>query len=158
MKTLIVYATKTGFVTECVEKLSGQLTGEVDKINLTGRPPAIDPGRYDRIIIGGSIRAGKIQKVVRKFCAVHTPLLVTKRLGLFIVCLEPPEKAGHYIDESYPRSLVVHSKAKGCFGGAAYYERMSPLERFIIKKISGMDKSFSKPNDPGIRDFALAMK
>jgi menaquinone-dependent protoporphyrinogen oxidase len=158
MKSLIIYATKTGYVTECVEKLAGLLTGEVDKINLAGRPPKIDPSQYDRIMIGGSIRAGRIQKVVRKFCAAHTPLLVTKKIGLFIACLAKPEETAKYFDDNFPRSLVVQASAKACFGGAAYYERMSPLERLIIKKISGQPESFSKPNEAGIKQFAQAMK
>ena len=157
MKKLIIYATRTGYVTECVDKLAGMLSGDVDTINLAGRPPAIDPGRYDTIMIGGSIHAGKIQKVVKKFCTAHSPLLSTKKLGLFVACLTPPEKAGQYFEDNFPRSLVVQAKAKGFFGGAAYYERMSPIERFIIKKISGMKESFSKPNDAGIKDFAQAM-
>ena len=41
MKKLIIYATRTGYVTECVEKLAGMLSGDVDTINLAGRPPAI---------------------------------------------------------------------------------------------------------------------
>jgi menaquinone-dependent protoporphyrinogen oxidase len=158
MKTLIVYATKTGFVTECVDKLAALLSGRIDKINLAGRPPAVDVAAYDRIMVGGSIHAGRIQKVVKKFCADYTSLLATKKLGLFVACLSKPEEAGKYFDDNFPRSLVVQAKAKACFGGAAYYERMSPLERFIIKKISGTDKSFSKPNDAGIKEMAEAMK
>jgi len=157
MKNLIIYATKTGYVTECVEKLSGMLKGEVDTINLAGRPPAVDPGRYDRIMIGGSIHAGKIQKVVKKFCAAHSPLLATKQLGLFFACLTPPEKAGQYFDDNFPPSLVVQAKAKGFLGGAVYYERLSPIERFIMKKISGTPENFSRPNDAGIEEFARAM-
>ena len=39
MKSVIVYATKTGFVTECVDKLCSDMKGDVDKINIAGKIP-----------------------------------------------------------------------------------------------------------------------
>ena len=157
MKTIILYATKTGFVTECVEKLANKLSGNVDSINLAGKIPVIDFSKYDRVVIGGSIHADKIQKSVKKLCARYAPDLRSKKLGLFISCLTPPQKADKYFGENFPYEIVSHAAARGVFGAAVYYERLNPLERFILKKITKKEENFSQVYEENISAFARAM-
>lgn len=157
MKNIIVYATKTGFVTECVEKLTPLLKGETVKINLAGKPPRLDFSTYDRVIIGGSIHAGRLQKSVQKFCAQNAAGLAGKKTALFLACLAPPPEAIKYFRDNFPQNLGERAIAKGIFGAAVYYERMNPLERFILKKITKKDESFSAQNEKGIEAFAAAV-
>jgi menaquinone-dependent protoporphyrinogen oxidase len=158
MKTLIAFATKTGYTSECAEKISKLLDGESDRINLAAKPPRIDLDGYDRVIIGTPIRADRIQTAVKKFCQTYLPQLLDKKVGLFLSCLTPPEKAERYFSADFPPALVTHARAKGFVGAAVNYDRMNPIERFIMKKITKRGDSFSVPNDQGLTAFARAMK
>jgi menaquinone-dependent protoporphyrinogen oxidase len=77
MTTLIVYASKHGCTEKCAHKLQERITGEVEMLNLK-KPVTFSPEKYDMIIIGGSIHAGKIQKRIKKFCLNHLDVLKKK--------------------------------------------------------------------------------
>lgn len=77
MNTLIVYASKYGCTEKCAKLLSKELYGEVDIINVK-RMRDIDISKYEKIIIGGSIYIGKIQKGVTQFCSKNLHKLKEK--------------------------------------------------------------------------------
>ena len=60
MCTLIVYATKHGSVKR-VQILSSKFDGQVVLINVK-ETEDLDLSKYDKVIIGGSIYAGRIQR------------------------------------------------------------------------------------------------
>jgi menaquinone-dependent protoporphyrinogen oxidase len=153
MKTAIIYATKFGTTEKCAQKLREQLKGENQLINLkTEKNP--DLKDFENVILGSSIKAGNLDGKMKKFVSANMKTLVSKKLGLFLCTLTPPEKAGKYLESCYPPELFKASKTKGCFGGEMLLEKMNFLERFILKKISGKDKSFSRINEEGITRFA----
>jgi menaquinone-dependent protoporphyrinogen oxidase len=158
MKTLIIYSSKYGAVQECAEKLKGLLDGETDIVQMEKKAPKVVLAGYDRVVIGGSIHAGKLQKNVRAFCDENLDALKAKKVGLFLSSLTPPEQAGHYFTETFPEGLVKSAKAMSGFGGKVVFESMNPIERFILKKITKTDKSFSRISDKHIGDFADAIK
>jgi len=65
METLIAYATRYGCVEKCAKMLAEKLDGKVTLVNL--QKTRVDPASYGRVIVGGSIYIGKIQKEVRDF-------------------------------------------------------------------------------------------
>lgn len=152
MKTLIVYASHHGCTEECARRLQTRLGGGVDLVELRGRP-AVDPAAYDRVVIGGSIQAGKIQGGVRNFCRQHLETLLTKPLGLFICCMAEGEQAQKQFDGAYPEVLRRHARATGLFGGAFHFEKMNVLQRAIIRKISGTSENVEKIRQEAIDDF-----
>jgi menaquinone-dependent protoporphyrinogen oxidase len=156
MKTIIVYATKH----KCTEKISEQmknyLGGNVTLVNLKKEPnPSIEP--YQRVIVGGSIHAGQIQKRVKEFCNHNLNELRKKELGLFICCMEEGETAGKQFDEAYPEELQRYAKATAIFGGAFDFERMSFLEKMIVKKVAQVKHSTSKVDFEAVRKFTRRM-
>jgi menaquinone-dependent protoporphyrinogen oxidase len=87
MKTLIIYATRYGSAERCAKMLSEKLIGDVDLLNLKDRQN-IDLSQYEKVIIGGSIYVGKIQKEVNEFCTKHLEELKQKQtLKLMITFL-----------------------------------------------------------------------
>ncbi|WP_438446099.1 flavodoxin domain-containing protein [Gorillibacterium sp. sgz5001074] len=154
MRTLIVYATKYGCTEKCAGLLKHELapSGEVDCVNLKkmGLP---DLSRYDRVIIGGSIYAGGIQKEVRSFCATHLPVLLQKRIGLFICCMQEGETAERELLQSFPAELAAHASAKEPFGGEFIFKRMSLLDRFIAWKVAKIETDTSTLSEEKIRRF-----
>ena len=83
MKTAILYLSKHG-TTEKVARIIGDKLEEKDTelINLEKVQPSLD--QYDRIIIGGSVYAGTVNKKLTSYCIENETLLAQKQLGLFV--------------------------------------------------------------------------
>ena len=152
MQTLIVYASKHGCTEKCAMKLMEKLKGQIDLASLKTKPK-INFEKYDTIIIGGSIHAGRIQKRVKEFCGKHADQLLTKKLGLFLCCMEEGDTARKQFDEAFPEDLRNHAKATGLFGGEFNFEKMNAIERAIIRKIVKPDQSVSKIDEEAIEAF-----
>lgn len=153
MKTLIVYATKHGCAEKCALKLKEKLKGEITLLNLKKTAPE-KLEAYSRVIVGGSIYAGKIQKQVRKFCKTNSAVLLKKQLGLFLCHMEV-EKAQEEFDAAFPEELRNHAKAQGLFGGEFNLEAMNFIEKLIIKKVAKIEKSISRISDEKIDEFVV---
>lgn len=156
MKILVAYASKHGFTKDCTEKLSEKLNGEVEIKNLK-LDKAIDLSQYDKVIIGGSIYAGQIQKEVKNFCAKNINELKSKKLGLFICGMNDDDKASQQINASYPQELLNCAIAKENFGGEFIFSKMNFFERFIIKKIAKTDKDLRNLKEDNILSFVEKM-
>jgi menaquinone-dependent protoporphyrinogen oxidase len=162
MRTLIVFASKTGTSAECASQLAQKLDGEVSLCQLgKERLPSLDT--FDRIVVGGSIRIGKIQKQVTSFVSQNKDILSKKPLGLFICCMADGETAEQYLKTSFTDELFEHAKAKGLFGGCYKFSRMGWLNRKMIQMVekqqSGREISTSqdidKTNPDAIDQFAI---
>jgi menaquinone-dependent protoporphyrinogen oxidase len=152
MKTLVAYATKYGCTERCAEILSEKLEEKADLCNLK-KLKVPDLGQYDKVIVGGSVYAGKIRSETSQFCKKNLEVLKSKKIGLFI-CGMGEEEAAKQINAAFPRELLNIAVAKGFFGGELVFNRMNSLERFIIKKIAKTDKDISKVLDENIDEFA----
>jgi len=155
MKTLIAYATKHGTTEKCALMLTGKLKGTVETCNLM-KNAAPNPAEYDRIIIGGSIYAGRIQKEVTEFCSRNLEELKNKELGLFICCMFI-DKGEEQLNNSFPRELLDIASVKESFGGEMRYSSMSFLEksltRMVLKSAAKTDKNLVGINVK--EDFSL---
>jgi menaquinone-dependent protoporphyrinogen oxidase len=58
----------------------------------------------------------------------------------------------------YPETLKKHAIAHGCFGGEFLMDKMNFLQRVIVKKISGVDKTVSQIDFEAIQNFAEMIK
>jgi menaquinone-dependent protoporphyrinogen oxidase len=152
MKTLIIYTTSHG----CTEKVAGilrdKIEGEVNLLNLKKDtiPLLTD---FDRILIGGSIHAGQIQKRIKEFCRNNQDTLLERELGLFICCMEEGEKAREQLRNAFPDALQLHAKSTAILGGEFNFERMNIIEKMIIKKVAKVDHSVSTINQKSIDKF-----
>ena len=156
MKTAIIYSTTHGCTQKTAEILQESLGYNTQTINLKNDPNP-DVSDFDRIIIGGSIHAGRIQKRVKQFCNKNLELLKDKELGLFICCMEEGEKAQIQFDEAYPEQLRCNAKAIACFGGEFDFDKMSAFQRMIIKKIVKTQSNASKMDKEAIHNFSKKM-
>ena len=156
MNTLVVFATKHGCTESVVKDLAGLMEGSVETINLT-RDESPDPGNFDSVVVGGSIHAGKVQSVVRKFCLMHTRTLLEKKLGLFPCHMETGEKARKQMKASYPESLRTHANSLGLLGGRFDFSRMNFLERSIVRKVSGVTGTTENLDAKALLAFAEGM-
>lgn len=155
MNTLIVYATKHGCTENCAAILSEKLMGKVDLCNLK-IVKAVDFSQYDKVIIGGSIYMGKIQKEVSKFCSKNFNLLKHKKVGLFICCMRE-DIAEMQLNNSFQQELLSNAVVKEFFGGEFIFKKMNVIERFIVKRVSKIDKDISNILAENINKFAQSM-
>lgn len=156
MKTLIAYTTTHGCTEKVVAEISDFLKEEITLCNLK-KDQIPDLQNFDRIIIGGSIHAGQIQKSVKNFCTNYQNEILKTELGLFICCMEKGEKAYAELQEVYPEVLLQHAKATACLGGEFNFEKMNFLEKMIIRKVSKVDHSISEIDHKAVRTFTNKM-
>lgn len=134
MKTLIIYGTTYGYAEKCAESLAKKMKDGVDVVNIKDNKNIV-LSQYDKIIIGGSIYMGQIQKQVKAFCIHHQDELTSKKLGLFICC-GFPENIDQHMKNAFTKELMDAAIIKECFGGELNIEKMNFLHRFITKIVS----------------------
>ena len=157
MKTLILYTTSHGCTEKAVRELSPKLSGEVTIIDLKHFPsPCLD--EYERVIIGGSIHAGQIQKRIRDFYTSNLNELRSKEIGLFICCMYEPEIAHEELQNAFPEELHQMAKAEGIFGGEFNFGKMNFIEKLLVRKIAKVSESVSKIDYLSIEQFANRME
>lgn len=144
MNTLIIYASKHGSAEKCAVELSEKLTEKAYLCNLKdGKVPELS--EYERIIVGGSIYAGRIQKEVSEFCSNKISELMDKKLGLYICCMNKSASETQ-LKDAFPQELFNNAIAKESFGGEFKFRDMNFMEKTITKMIF---KVLAKDN-PGI--------
>jgi len=142
MKTAIIYASKHGTTEKVANRLALKLRTDGHHVELFNLRSTISPDldNYERIIIGGSIYGGKIQKGLVNFCENNKEKLTEGSLGLFICCMLK-DKAQEEFDNAFCEDLRCHSSANGIMGGEFVFENMNFLERFIVKRMTQMTSS-----------------
>lgn len=156
MSILITYSTKYGFTKMCAQLLAKKFNQNVELCDLKHNNP--DISQFDKIIIGGSIYAGRIRKPVSVFCNKNKDILKEKKIGLFICGLAEKDDAKKQLEACFPKELLDAAVCKECFGGEYDFNKMNFMERTIIKKISGSDKNQSRLNEENINYFVEQMK
>ena len=157
MKTLIVYMSMHGCTEKVALTLQKKAEDEVILINLKNDLVPSLSG-FDRIVIGGSIHAGQIQKRIRTFCQDHQEFLLNKELGLFICCMEEGDKAREQFRNAYPESLRWHAKTSAIMGGEFNLDQMNFLERWMVQKVAHVSESVSRLNYKSMDVFMARME
>lgn len=92
---------------------------------------------YERMIIGGSIHVGRIQREIKAYCEKNSEILMTKSLGLYICCMAADKKTRHSeFESSFPDELKQYASAKGIMGGEFLLEKMNFIEKLVVRKIA----------------------
>lgn len=155
MKVAIIFASKHGTTEKVANLLAEKLRRKGDDVLLYNLRKGISPdlNLFDKIIIGGSIHAGNIQRGLMNFCEKNKEILKENELGLFICCMHK-EKAQEQFDNAYCEELRNHSNANSVMGGEFIFEKMNFFERIIVKKIAKIKSSVSDINTKEINRFA----
>jgi menaquinone-dependent protoporphyrinogen oxidase len=157
MATLIVFRTRHGCARMGATRISEGLSDQTTVVDLKRkRRIAIDA--YDTVVIGGSIHVGRIQRKVRSFCKKKLDTPLTKRVGLYLCCMQEGEKAQEEFDEAYPEELREHAAVTGIFGGVFDLAKMNAIEKAIVKNVAGVERSVSKINDDAIDAFIQTLR
>lgn len=87
MKTLIIYGSNHGCAKKCAELLEENLKGEVDIVDIR-KDITLDLNNYDKVVIGGSIYMGKIQKEIEEVCESYCDNLKEKKIRIIYLLYE----------------------------------------------------------------------
>lgn len=156
--TAIIFISKHG-TTSKVAGLIKELLSENDTtlINLeTQKSP--DLSQCSRIILGGSIHMGKIQKEIQSFCEQNKTALKSKPIGLFLCCMYEGDKAKEQFDKAFPEDIRASAKSKALMGYELYFDRMNMIERAMTKKITGFSDYVSKIDQFQLNRFVNELK
>lgn len=156
MKTLIIYASKYGCTQKCAKSLAKKLSGDVELSNIK-QGKTYDLSQYDKVIIEGSIYMGKIQKEISDFCSENLSILRNKKIGLFICGMQKEETLEAELAGAFPEQLVVQAVGKEVLGGEFILKKLTFLERFIVKKVSKIDKDTSIIREENIDKLAQSV-
>jgi menaquinone-dependent protoporphyrinogen oxidase len=157
MNVLIVYASKYGCTEKCAKLIAKELNDQADLIDLK-KVKDIDISGYDKVIIGGPVYMGKIQKEVSGFCSDNLTELKEKRIGLFICGMAEGEAAVDELIKNFPPELLEIAVAKEHLGGEFLFDRMNFMDKVIVKKVSKVTSDKSNILEGKIHEFAKAMK
>ena len=131
MKILIAYATKTGTTKDCAVRLSALFpTHETFLCDLAESNPS--PDDYDFVVIGGSIRMGKLDKRVKDYIKRSEAKLKNAKTAFFI-CNGFSEETENYFEKNFPSELLKKAAVFSSFGGELKSDRQRGLDKVIVK-------------------------
>ena len=129
MKTLIAYASKTGTSEKCARMLAGRIP-DATLCDLCKDKP--DPSGYGQVIVGGSVRMGVLHVDARQYLDGCKPILMEKRLGLFL-CAGFADKADALFENNVDPGLRAHAVLCACFGGEVDMGKLHGFEKLVTK-------------------------
>lgn len=131
MKTLIVYATKSGASQECAERLGKEIKDTVI-MNIEQNKPNIED--FTHIIVGAGVRNDKMYKTIRDFLKKNEQDLLAKKMACFL-CNSKPKTTADVIIASIPEAIREHAVKIVSFGG--YKPSWVPVS--AENKLKGID-------------------
>lgn len=161
MKTAIIFKTKHGTTEKVAYMLAKDLSSDGSEVRVIDLAKTRQPHlvSYERIIIGGSIHVGKIQREIRTFCERHTDVLRTKKLGLYICCMETDDKKRQKeFEDAFPENLKKHASAKAIMGGEFLLEKMNFIERLVVRKVAHTRESVHDIDTEAVEKFLKEIK
>ncbi len=159
MKIAILYISKHGTTKKIAKQIADALAEhecEVIDIKKYKHP---DLEKFDYLILGSSIYAGKIQQPMNNFCHQYLSQLQPKVIGLFVCGMQPTEEQREQeLIRAFPPELFEKTTTKSFLGGEFLFEKMSMWERWIVRHISKVSNSVSMINDNAVKQFIAKLQ
>jgi len=151
-KILLVYSTVDGHTLKICERLRDSLepAGHAVTLRALDDPAASELGRFDKIVIGASIRYGKHRPGVAAFMRAHRAALQSKPSAFFSVNIVA-RKPHRNTPETNPyvrkllRQIAWQPRQLAVFAGKLDYPRYGFWDRQIIRFIMLLTRG---PTDP----------
>lgn len=154
MKILIAYDSGKGTVKTSVERMILPMKKlDVTVVSLNEETP--DPNVYDMVVLGGSVRFGKLRSALRKYLKTYETVLLQKELALFFCC-GLVEEQEYYAEKIFPKALRDEAFHIAFFGGSLNTEGLSFFDKRVVKSMRSsllseeMDNGNYVPNLPYI--------
>jgi len=154
MNTLIVYASKRGSTREIAERIASYLTADLVDLSQNATP---NLSSYDSVIIGASVYAGGIHKLVKRFITQYADEIQQKSFGLFVGGMSDKE-VETYFQENFPKRILQQAKATAFLGGVFDPKTSGAVLRFIMKVAIKQTEYLNTIDDRKIKDFVDEME
>lgn len=155
---LIIYSTTDGHTLEICQRLqqvieqpgAGKQAHKVELVSLND-DARVDLARFDKIVIGASIRYGKHQPQVYEFIKMNRQILESRPSAFFSVNVvaRKPEKSkpdtNPYL-KKFLKQISWQPKVLAVFAGKINYSIYSFWDRLIIRFIMFLTKGPTDPN------------
>ncbi|UJF19313.1 menaquinone-dependent protoporphyrinogen IX dehydrogenase [Vibrio sp. SS-MA-C1-2] len=152
-KALLLYSSTDGQTIKIINHMKATLstTFECEVIDLH-TATNLDFSLYSRVIVGGSIRYGHLNKKLYQFIEQYQQILTEKEAGFFCVNLTARKKGKNKPEtNAYMQKFLQKSpwtpKYQSVIAGALFYPRYSWFDRFMIRlimKITGGETDTTK--------------
>lgn len=158
MKTAIIYYSKSGSSAKCARDLYRKIP---DSALFNLAIDTCDISKYDNVILGGGIRAGKIPSQLKKYISSNELEIQKKNVGIFVCCSDGSH-ANNYIENNFSPILVKKAVVCGCFGAEINPDEMKGIDRIIAKAVLKNIKKSGAPapqiNYAKIDEFAAKFR
>lgn len=152
MKTLVAFASRQGCSEKSARLIQRVLGSDCDIVDLDIESD-VDLAPYETVIVGGPIYYGRLRASVRFFCERYLSELLKRRIGLYICCMQRGEVALQELRDAYPPELLARASATGIFGGEIHMERISFIERFIVRSVARTEYSVTTFSEERVARF-----
>ena len=141
IKVLMAYATKYGATAEIADKIGQVLRQAGLRIDVLPVDRVSDLRSYEAVILGSAAYIGRWRKEAAKFLKSNEKVLADKLVWLFS---SGPTGEGNPVELMdgwrFPKSLQpiadrIQPKDIAIFHGAMYIEKLSWIEKWMIKKV-----------------------
>jgi menaquinone-dependent protoporphyrinogen oxidase len=149
VSVLVAYATRYGSTRQIAERVAGEVSGAT-AFDI-GSSSSVDPRKYDIVVIGGPVYAGKILPAVPKFCEAHRDALSQVPVALFVSCLYTGEQAAQQLESAFPPWLLSRAFGKYTVGGEVHMEELSFFHKLIMKGVMKTSTDISAVDESGVR-------
>ena len=127
-KWAVIYSTWCGSSRDAGVWISEGMGGIADVFDVRENP---DPSKYDHIVVGGSIRMGKVSQEMQDYLEKNKSLLKSKVKGLFAVCGNGEKPVGPtqktmLIDNHLAKLCEVNNIPSSVFNGRITQSLMEP--------------------------------
>ena len=155
-KIAIIYASKHGTTEKVAHSIAEKLSAELFSLIKNKNP---DISGFETVILGSSVYAGQASGKMKAFCKANEPVLLQKKIGLFVCGMQPEkEHRDKELKDAYPEALHEKATASGFLGGEFLFEKMNFAERLIIKKIAKTTESVHQIDWDAVDEFVEKIK
>jgi menaquinone-dependent protoporphyrinogen oxidase len=145
-RVLVAYGTRAGSTAGVAERVADVLNRNGFAAQAVEVKKVKDAAPYDAVVLGSSVRAGKLKPEVLKFLDKNKTDLSAKPFAAFIVCLAMTARdekgrttAGTYLEPVRER---IKPASEGLFAGAYDPSKWGFVERTIMKMIKASTGDF----------------
>lgn len=149
---LIAYSTTDGHARRIAQRLAAVVEGRGGEVTVASidEEPEVDPGPFDKVVLGASVRYGRHDKQVYRFVDRHQKALESRPNAFFSVNVvaRKPEKrtpATNPYVKKFLGEIDWQPREVAIFAGKIDYPRYRFWDRQMIRLIMWMTKG---PTDP----------
>jgi menaquinone-dependent protoporphyrinogen oxidase len=145
VKTLVLYSSCDGQTLKIAKRIVSHLedTGTITLADLSAKHQWPNPNDYQKVIIGASVRYGKLRPVLYEYIRQFQDALEAKPNAFFLICLSARKKEKSTPETNvYMKKFISRSpwdpKLQAVFAGALVYSKYNWWQTRIIQLIMKM--------------------